>query len=53
MQVDKSPEAICLYLATLQVGGIFLPLNTAYTPAEIVYFLADATPRLFVCDPAR
>ncbi|MCK5752928.1 MAG: AMP-binding protein, partial [Mycobacterium sp.] len=29
MQVPKSPEAIALYLATLQVGGVFLPLNTA------------------------
>ncbi len=50
-QVDKSPEAILLYLATLQVGGVFLPLNTAYTGAEIDYFLGDAEPRLFVCTP--
>ncbi|GMA40480.1 malonate--CoA ligase [Mobilicoccus caccae] len=51
VQVDKSPEAICLYLATLQVGGVFLPLNTAYTGSEIDYFLEDASPRLFVCSP--
>lgn len=51
VQVEKSPEAIALYLATLQVGGIFLPLNTAYTGAEIDYFIGDAAPRLFVCDP--
>lgn len=51
VQTDKSPEAICLYLATLQVGGVFLPLNTAYTGHEIDYFLADAAPRLFVCSP--
>ncbi|MCB1353852.1 MAG: malonyl-CoA synthase [Rhodobacteraceae bacterium] len=50
-QVDKSPEAILLYLATLQVGAVFLPLNTAYTSAEIDYFLGDAEPRLFVCRP--
>lgn len=53
VQVEKSPEAIALYLATLQVGGIFLPLNTAYTGAEIDYFIGDAAPRLFVCDPAQ
>lgn len=53
VQVEKSPEAIALYLATLQLGGVFLPLNTAYTAAEIDYFLTDATPRLFVCDPAQ
>lgn len=52
-QVEKSPEAIALYLATLQVGGIFLPLNTAYTGGEIDYFIGDASPRLFVCDPAQ
>ena len=51
-QVEKSPEAIALYLAVLQVGAIFLPLNPAYTGAEIDYFIDDARPRLFVCDPA-
>lgn len=50
-QVEKSPEAIALYLAVLQVGAIFLPLNPAYTGAEIDYFIGDAAPRLFVCDP--
>ena len=50
-QVDKSPEAVALYLATLQVGGIYVPLNTAYTGAEIDYFLGDAQPRLFVGRP--
>ncbi|WP_410217418.1 AMP-binding protein, partial [Paracoccus sp. (in: a-proteobacteria)] len=44
VQIEKSPEAIALYLATLQVGGIFLPLNTAYTGAEIDYFIGDAAP---------
>lgn len=50
-QVAKSPEAILLYLATLRIGAVFLPLNTAYTAAEIDYFLGDAEPRLFVCRP--
>ncbi len=52
VQVEKSPEAILLYLACLRTGGVFLPLNTAYTPNEIEYFLGDAKPRVFVCDPA-
>ncbi|KGJ03777.1 malonyl-CoA/methylmalonyl-CoA synthetase [Paracoccus halophilus] len=50
-QVPKSPEAIALYLATLQCGAVFLPLNTAYTGPEIDYFIGDADPRLFVCAP--
>ena len=51
VQVEKSPEAILLYLACLRAGAVFLPLNTAYTPAEIGYFLGDAEPRVFVCEP--
>lgn len=53
VQVEKSVEAMQLYLATVMAGGIFLPLNTAYTADEVAYFLADATPRILVCDPAR
>jgi malonyl-CoA/methylmalonyl-CoA synthetase len=52
VQLEKSPEAILLYLACLRAGAVFLPLNTAYTPVEIAYFLGDAEPRVFVCDPA-
>lgn len=53
VQVEKSIEALMLYLGTVRAGAIFLPLNTAYTPAEIDYFLGDAQPSVFVCDPAR
>ncbi|EPC02119.1 malonyl-CoA synthase [Litchfieldella anticariensis FP35 = DSM 16096] len=51
VQVDKSPEAILLYLACLRMGGVYLPLNTGYTNEEIRYFLGDAEPALFVCRP--
>ncbi|WP_101067102.1 malonate--CoA ligase [Roseovarius salinarum] len=53
VQVEKSIEALQLYLGTVMAGGVFLPLNTAYTGAEVDYFLTDATPRVVVCDPAR
>ncbi|MEZ2328613.1 malonyl-CoA synthase [Mesorhizobium sp. RCC_202] len=53
VQVEKSPEAVLLYLACVRAGAVFLPLNTAYTLAELAYFLGDAKPRLVVCDPAR
>lgn len=49
VQVEKSAEALALYLACLRAGIVYLPLNTAYTPAEIGYFLADAAPAVFVC----
>jgi len=51
VQVDKSPQAVVLYLASLRVGAVFLPLNTAYTAREVAYFLGDAEPRLVVCRP--
>ena len=53
VQVEKSPEALLLYLATVRAGAVFLPLNTAYTPAEVSYFLADAQPVVFVADPSK
>ena len=53
VQVGKSAQALAVYAATVSVGAVFLPLNTAYTPPEVGYFLGDARPRLFLCDPAR
>lgn len=50
-QVDKSPENVALYLAALRAGLIYTPLNTAYTPEEVAYFLGDAAPSLFICRP--
>lgn len=53
VQVEKSAEVVALYLACLQCGAIYLPLNTAYTDAEVEYFLSDAEPRVVVCAPER
>jgi malonyl-CoA/methylmalonyl-CoA synthetase len=53
VQVEKSIEAVMVYLACVRAGAVFLPLNTAYTPAEVEYFLSDAEPAVFVCDPAK
>lgn len=53
VQVEKTPEAVLLYLACLRAGAVYLPLNTAYTLAELQYFLGDAEPSLVVCDPER
>ena len=49
VQVEKSVEAVMLYLATLRAGFVFLPLNTAYQSAEIEYFVANAEPAVVVC----
>jgi malonyl-CoA/methylmalonyl-CoA synthetase len=53
VQVEKSVEAMMLYLATLRAGYVFLPLNTAYQSAEIEYFIGNAEPAVVVCSGAN
>ncbi|MDM0119249.1 malonate--CoA ligase [Variovorax arabinosiphilus] len=53
VQVEKSVEALMLYLATLRAGYVFLPLNTAYRGAEIEYFIGNAEPAVVVCSSAN
>ena len=49
--LDKSVEALMLYLATLRAGHVFLPLNPAYQSTELSYFVRDAEPAVVVCAP--
>jgi len=53
VQVEKSVENLVLYLATVRAGGVYLPLNTAYTLNELDYFISDAEPTVMVCDPSK
>ena len=50
-QIEKSPDAIVLALACFRAGAALLPLNAAYTLAELEYFLGDAEPALTLCRP--
>ncbi len=50
-QVEKSPEALMLYLATVRAGFVYLPLNTAYRADEMAYFIDNASPAVVVCSP--
>jgi malonyl-CoA/methylmalonyl-CoA synthetase len=53
VQVDKSWEALALYLACLRAGLIYLPLNTGYqsgeSGSELAYFFGDAEPSVIIC----
>ncbi len=51
VHIQKSPEALALYAGCVRAGAVFLPLNTAYTAAELDYFVGDSGAALFVCDP--
>ncbi|MGB3899159.1 MAG: AMP-binding protein, partial [Mesorhizobium sp.] len=52
LQAKKSPEALAVYAACVAAGAVFLPLNTAYTPSEVDYFVSDGQAKLLVCDGA-
>lgn len=52
VQAEKSIDMLMLYLGCLRAGAVFLPLNPAYTSSELDYFMRDAEPALFACDPA-
>lgn len=53
VQVEKSAENLLWYFATLRAGLTYLPLNTAYQPDELSYFIANAKPSLIICDPIK
>ena len=53
VQVEKSPQAFCLYLACLRAGLVFHPLNPAYQTSELEYFLNNAEPSVVICDSAK
>jgi len=47
LQLSKCLEFILLHLATTRLGAITLPLNLAYPPDELKYFLEDSGAKLF------
>ena len=53
VQVEKSVEALMLYLASLRAGHVYVPLNTAYQQAEMAYFIGNAKPAVVVCSPGN
>ena len=50
-KVDKSAEALFVYLAAVRAGLVYLPLNTAYQRGEKEYFLNDSQPAIVICRP--
>ena len=52
LQVDKSVSAVVTYLACIRAGVVLLPMNTAYTAAEVGYLLDDAKPKLYLDNAA-
>ena len=51
VQVEKTPEALALYAASVMAGFVFLPLNTGYTAGELAYFISDSEAACVICGP--
>lgn len=51
VRVEKSAAAVLVYVACLRLGAAFVPINVAYSPAEVEYFLRDSRPRVAIVDP--
>lgn len=47
IQLSKCLEFILIHMATIRSGAISLPLNLAYPPDELKYFLEDSGAKLF------
>jgi malonyl-CoA/methylmalonyl-CoA synthetase len=50
-QVEKSVEAVFLYLGCIRAGCVFLPLNPAYQAGELTHLIGDAQPTVLVVRP--
>ncbi|WP_299197060.1 malonyl-CoA synthase [uncultured Tateyamaria sp.] len=53
VQTAKSPETLAVYAACVQAGLVFLPLNTAYTPDEVAYFVENSGARLVLVEGSK
>ncbi len=47
-QIDKSPEALFLYLACLRAGLVYVPINPDCREGEIEHVIADCAPSAVV-----
>jgi malonyl-CoA/methylmalonyl-CoA synthetase len=48
VKADNSPGFVFAYLAVLACGAVFVPLNPAYTAAEVAVLIDDAEPVLLI-----
>ena len=53
VRVEKSLEAVLLYVACLRMGAVFVPINVASSPHEVDYLLRDSSPRVAIVAPGE
>ena len=49
VQIDKSAAALALYVGVLKAGLVYVPVNPAYSPAEVRHVIEVAKPSAVVC----
>ncbi|CAL2033583.1 unnamed protein product [Caenorhabditis brenneri] len=50
-RVSKTTDTAALYIACLQIGALYIPVNPGYTESEAAHYIKDATPSILVtCD---
>ena len=52
-RLPKSLGSIYIHLATCRLGAISMPLNPAYSAAELIYFLNDSGAKLLLVDDSE
>ncbi|KHJ97887.1 AMP-binding enzyme [Oesophagostomum dentatum] len=53
-RTSKTLDSVALYMACLQLGAIYIPVNPSYTRAETEHYVKDSTPKLMVtCDEEK
>ncbi|RCN27709.1 hypothetical protein ANCCAN_26554, partial [Ancylostoma caninum] len=53
-RTSKTLDSVALYMACLQLGAIYIPVNPSYTRSETDHYVKDSTPKLMVtCDEEK
>ena len=52
-RVEKSVEAVLLYIACLRMGALYVPINVGASPQELDYLLRDSSPRIAIVPPGE
>jgi len=50
MLISNSPEFAAIYFGVVRIGGIAVPLDTKYKPAELASLFDDSQPRVLVAE---
>src|SRR5207248_2594132 len=52
-RVEKSVEAVLLYIACLRMGAWYVPINVGASLQELDYLLRDSSPRITIVPPGE